>query len=72
MRDQDLALSIAQKALSFAHGADQAAVTVTVNRQSYARYARNYVTQNLTSEQTQVSLTYYSAKRSGTTTTWSR
>jgi len=68
MRDQDRALSIAEKALRFAD-AEQAQVTVNFNQQSYARYARNYVTQNLTSDQTTITLTYYAGKQNGTTTT---
>jgi PmbA protein len=68
MRDQDRALSIAEKALGYAGSADQAQVTVNFNRQSYARYAQNYVTQNLTSDQTVITLTYYAGKQSGTTT----
>jgi predicted Zn-dependent protease len=69
MADQDRALSIAEKVLRFARSADQAQVTVNITSGSYARFARNYVTQNLTGNQTQVTLAYYQGKKSGTTTT---
>jgi PmbA protein len=69
MAEQDRALSIAERVLGFARAADEAQVTVNITRSNYARFARNYVTQNLTGDQTQVSLTYYEGKKSGTTTT---
>jgi predicted Zn-dependent protease len=69
MADRDRALSIAEKVLRFARSADQAQVTVNLTKNSYARFARNYVTQNLTGDQTQVTLAYYKRKQSGTTTT---
>jgi len=69
MRDQDRALSLAEAVLKAAGGADQAQVTVTISDAAYARFARNYVIQNLDSLSTQISLTYYEGKRSGSIST---
>lgn len=69
MRDQDRALSLAEQVLKAAGGADQAQVTVTISDASYARFARNYVIQNLAALQTQITLTYYHGKRSGSRST---
>lgn len=69
MRDQDRALSLAEQVLKAAGGADQAQVTVTLSDASYARFARNYVIQNLAALQTQITLTYYLGKRSGSRST---
>ncbi len=65
MRDQDRALSLAERVLKAAGGADQAQVTVTINDASYARFAGNYVIQNLGAVVTQITLTYYAGKRAG-------
>lgn len=65
----DRALTLATRVLAAAKGADQAQVTVSRSEASYARFAANYVTQNLESEQTQIALTYYIGKQSGTVTT---
>ena len=65
----DRALTLATRALAAAHDADQAQVTVSLSDASYARFAANYVTQNLQSVQTQISLTYHIGKQSGSTTT---
>lgn len=69
MRDQDRALSLAEQVLEAAHGADQAQVTVTISDASYARFARNYVVQNLGSVSTQITLTYYAGKKAGSVST---
>lgn len=69
MRDQDRALSIAERVLEAAHGASQAQATVTIADASYARFAHNAVIQNLAALQTQISLTYYVGQRSGTVST---
>jgi predicted Zn-dependent protease len=66
MRDEDRALSLAEAVLKAASDADQAQVSVTLTDAAYARFARNYVTQNLESQQTNISLTYYIGKKSGT------
>src|SRR5271156_1952434 len=66
MREQDRALSLAETVLKAARGADQAQVIVTIADASYARFAQNYVTQNLQSLQTTFSLTYYIGKSAGT------
>jgi len=69
MRDQDRALSLAEQVLKVAAGADQAQVTVTISDASYARFARNYVVQNLAAVSTQITLTYYAGKKSGSIST---
>ena len=66
MHEQDRAISLAETVLKAAHEADQAQVTVTIADASYARFARNYVTQNLESQQTSIALTYYIGKKAGT------
>jgi predicted Zn-dependent protease len=66
MRDQDRALSLAETVLKAAAGADQAQVTVSIEDSSYARFGQNYVTENLESQQTNFTLTYYIGKKSGT------
>jgi predicted Zn-dependent protease len=65
VRDQDRALSLAEAVLKAAHGADQAQVSVTIGDNSYARFARNYIVQNLGAVTTQITLTYYIGKKSG-------
>jgi predicted Zn-dependent protease len=69
MRDQDRALALAERVLKAAAGADQAQVTVAISDASYARFARNYVVQNLASVSTQITLTYYIGKKSGSIST---
>src|SRR5580658_713764 len=69
MRDQDRALTLAENVLNAAKGADQAQVTVTISDAAYARFADNYVIQNLDSLQTQITLTYYEGKKSGSVST---
>lgn len=69
MRDQDRALSLAEQVLRAAAHADQAQVTVSVSDASYARFAHNYVVQNLDAVSTQITLTYYLGKRSGSIST---
>jgi predicted Zn-dependent protease len=66
MHEQDRALSLAETVLAAAKEADQAQVSITITDASYARFARNYVTQNLESQQTSISLTYYIGKKAGT------
>ncbi len=69
MPERDRALALAERVLHAAKGADQAQVSVTIGDASYARFARNYVIQNLDALQTQITLTYYAGKRSGSITT---
>ena len=69
MRDQDRALSLAEHVLKAAARADQAQVTVTISDAAYARFAHNYVIQNLDALQTQITLTYYEGKKSGSVST---
>jgi PmbA protein len=69
MRDQDRALSLAERVLQAAAGADQAQVSVSISDASYARFAHNYVVQNLASVSTQITLTYYIGKKSGSIST---
>jgi predicted Zn-dependent protease len=69
MPDQDRALSLAETVLKAAAGADQAQVTVAVSDASYARFAHNYVIQNLDAVSTQITLTYYAGKRSASIST---
>ena len=66
MRNEDEALTLAARTLAAAAGADQAQVTVAITDSSYARFGQNFVTENLESRQTKVTLTYYSGKRSAT------
>lgn len=68
MRDQDRALSLAEAVLRAAHGADQAHVSVSLGDNAYARFAHNYVVQNIASATTQITLTYYIGKKSGSIT----
>jgi predicted Zn-dependent protease len=67
--DRDRALELAERVLRAAHGADQAQVTVTIANAAYARFARNYVIQNLDALTTQITLTYYVGKKSGSIST---
>jgi PmbA protein len=69
MADQDRALSLAETVLKAAGGADQAQVSVSLSDASYARFARNYVTQHVGSVSSQITLTYYIGKKSGSVTT---
>ena len=69
MADQDRALTLAESVLQAAAGADQAQVSVTISNADYARFAHNYVVQNIGQLQTQITLTYYIGKRSGTMST---
>ena len=69
MHSQGDALGIAEKVLKLAGGADQAQVIVTAVDNDYARFARNYVTQNIGSEETRVELTYVTNKRLGSAST---
>lgn len=69
MADQDRALSLAETVLKAAAGADQAQVSVSITNADYARFAHNYVVQNIGQLQTQITLTYYIGKRSGTMST---
>jgi PmbA protein len=69
MRDQDRALSLAEQVLKAASHADQAQVSVSISDASYARFARNYVIQNLAAVATQITLTYYVGKKSGSIST---
>jgi PmbA protein len=66
--DADRALALAETVLAAASSADQAQVSVSLSDASYARFARNYVVQNLAALSTQITLTYYLGKRSGSIT----
>lgn len=66
MPSETEALALAEKALSFARGADQAAVSVSYDDSSYARFADNYVPESLNSSQTAIDLTYVKDKHLGT------
>jgi predicted Zn-dependent protease len=68
MHEQDRAIALAEAVLAAAAGADQAQVSVTIGDAAYARFAANYVTQNLDAQQTTIALTYYIGKQSGTVT----
>ena len=61
-------MTLAETVLTASAGADQAQVTVSIADASYARFAANYVTQNLDSQQTTIALTYYIGQKSGTVT----
>jgi predicted Zn-dependent protease len=65
MPNQDETLALAERVLKAAGAADQAEVTVTQTDASYARFGQNFVTQNLESRETQISLRYFAGKRSG-------
>ena len=69
MLDRDRALSLAETVLKAAAGADQAQVTVTIGDASYARFAGNYVIQNLDAVSTQITLTYFAGKKSASIST---
>jgi PmbA protein len=69
MPDNDRALSLAERVLKATAGADQAQVSVQVTDAAYARFARNYVTQNLAARSTQITIDYYIGKQSGAATT---
>ena len=69
MRDQDRALSLAETVLKAAAAADQAQVTVAITDAAYARFAHNYVIQNLDAVSTQITLTYYVGKKSASIST---
>lgn len=71
MRSADEALAVAERALRFVRGADQAQVTVSFESSAYARFARNYVTQNLDRDETEVAITYVKDKRLGNAVTGS-
>jgi predicted Zn-dependent protease len=68
MHEQDRALSLAETVLTAAASADQAQVVVTIADAAYARFAGTYVIQNLDSQQTTITLTYYIGKKAGTVT----
>jgi PmbA protein len=59
------ALDLAERALAYVKGADQAMVQVSSGAQAYSRFGQNYVTQNLDQDNTQVSVTVISDTRSG-------
>ncbi len=69
MRSQADALVLAEQVLALAGGADQAQVVVTIDDSSYARFARNYVVQNLNGRQTDVELTFVKNQHLGTADT---
>ncbi|MBV8074304.1 MAG: hypothetical protein JO140_02655, partial [Candidatus Eremiobacteraeota bacterium] len=68
MPDAASALALAERTLALCNGADQAQVSVTFTRRAYARFAQNYVTQNLDALQPEVNVTFVRAKRLGTAT----
>ncbi|MDP9017175.1 MAG: TldD/PmbA family protein [Candidatus Eremiobacteraeota bacterium] len=62
------ALELAEKVLKYCAGADQAEVDVNVGNQAYSRFARNYVTQNLSGDETTVSVQFVKNKHIGNAT----
>jgi PmbA protein len=65
MPSQADALALAEKVLALARGADQASVTVTFDDSKYARFADNYVPENLSSTQTTIEVRYVKDKHLG-------
>lgn len=65
----DEARTLARRVLGYATGADQVQVAVALDRSGYARFARNYVVQNLATTQGVVHITVVRNKRLGTVTT---
>jgi predicted Zn-dependent protease len=63
--DKQQALELAERALKYCTGVDQAMVQVSSGNQAYSRFGQNYVTQNLDQDNTQVSVTVISDTRSG-------
>src|SRR5581483_8765728 len=56
----------AKQTLAHCTGADQAQVSVEFRRDAYARFARNYVTQNLQGDTSVVRVTFVRNQRIGT------
>lgn len=71
MPDRQRMIEIAERVLALAKGADQAQVTVNARDEAYARFARNYVVQNLDGQELAVTLTYVKNKHLGTATSGS-
>ena len=69
MPDGAAALDLAKKTLGLCTGADQAQVNVGFDDSAYARFARNYVTQNIDASTSRVSVTFVKDKRLGTSST---
>jgi predicted Zn-dependent protease len=69
MRERADALILAEKILHLARGADQAQVIITGGLENYARFAHNYVVQNIASDDTRADLTYVKDKRLGSAST---
>jgi len=68
-RDADEARALAKRVLGYATGVDQAQVSVDFNDEAYARFAQNYVVQNLTTARGEVRLTLVKDKRLATVAT---
>jgi PmbA protein len=69
MRSGADALALAEKTLGLIRGADQAQVDVTLSDASYARFAGNYVPENLNGYEVDVEIVYVKDKRIGRMTT---
>ncbi|GAC1540540.1 MAG: TldD/PmbA family protein [Vulcanimicrobiaceae bacterium] len=68
-RDADEARALAKRVMGLARGADQVQVSVDFRDQAYARFARNYVVQNLTTSRGDVRVTLVKGKHLATVTT---
>lgn len=68
-RDVAGARALAKRVLGFATGADQAQVSVDFSDDAYARFARNYVVQNLTTSRGEVRVTLVKDKHLATVAT---
>lgn len=69
MRSADEARALAKRILGFTSRANQAEVSVTFDDTAYARFARNYVVQNLASARGDARITVVSGKHVGTVST---
>jgi len=69
MRSANEARALAKRILGFTSRANQAEVSVTFDDTAYARFARNYVVQNLASAQGHARITVVSGKHVGTVST---
>ena len=69
MRSASEARALAHRVLGSVQGADQAQVAVDFEDAAYARFARNYVVQNLAQSQGRVDVTYVKDQHVGTAST---
>ena len=68
MLNAQQSLELAEKVLKYCKGADQAEVDVNSGSQAYSRFARNYITQNLNSDGTVVTVSFITNKHVGNAT----